>query len=270
MDILTNTFKRRLRQGQPQIGLWLALAHPITAEICAGAGFDWLLIDGEHAPNTLQTMLPQLQAIAPYPVAPVVRPSWNDPVQIKQLLELGAQTLLIPMVQSGAEAAAAVAAVRYPPQGVRGVGSSLARSSRWNRITDYLQRANDEICVLIQIETPQGVAALDDILACGGVDGVFIGPADLSANMGHLGNPEHPDVVKLIDDAITRIARSGKAAGILHSDIAKARHFLDLGATFVAVGVDSSVLARAVEKLTHEFKGAEVAGSTPARSGEPY
>ena len=269
MDILTNTFKQALRKGQPQIGLWAALAHSVTAEICAGAGFDWLLIDGEHAPNTLQTMLPQLQAVAPYPVAAVVRPSWNDPVQIKQILEIGAQTLLIPMVQSGAEAAAAVAAVRYPPHGIRGVGSSIARSARWNRIPDYLHRANDEMCVLIQIETPQGVDALDDILATEGVDGVFIGPADLSANMGHLGNPGHPEVAKLIDETIGRIVRSGKAAGILHSDIARARHFLDLGATFVAVGVDASLLARAAERLAGEFK-ASAPGSTAPKSGGPY
>jgi 4-hydroxy-2-oxoheptanedioate aldolase len=269
MDILTNTFKQALRQGKPQIGLWAALAHPVTAEICAGAGFDWILLDGEHAPNTLQTLLPQLQAAAPYPVAPVVRPSWNDPVQIKQILELGAQTLLIPMVQSGAEAAAAVAAVRYPPQGVRGVGSSIARSARWGRIPDYLQRANEQMCVLVQIETPQGVAALDDILATEGVDGVFIGPADLSANMGHLGQPGHPDVARTIDESITRIVRAGKAAGILHSDIARARHYLELGATFVAVGVDSSLLARAAEKLAGEFDRSP-ANAAPAAPAGPY
>lgn len=255
MDTLTNGFKQALREGRARIGLWSALTHATAAEICAGAGFDWLLIDGEHAPNTLQTMLQQLQAVAPYPVAPVVRPSWNDPVQIKQILEIGAQTLLVPMVQSAEEAAAAVAAVRYPPQGVRGVGSSLARSSRWNRIDNYLHRANEEMCVLIQIETPQGLAALDAILATDGVDGVFIGPADLSASMGHLGDPGHPDVVAAIEDAIGRIVRAGKAAGILHSDIATARRFLALGATFVAVGVDSSLLARAAEKLADAFKG---------------
>lgn len=267
MDILTNTFKRALAQRQPQIGLWAGLASAYTAEICAGAGFDWLLIDGEHAPNTLQTMLAQLQSIAAYPVAPVVRPSWNDPVQIKQILDAGAQTLLVPMVQSAEEAAAAVAAVRYPPQGIRGVGSALARSSRWNRIPNYLERANDEMCVLVQIETPRGIDALDDIMAVEGVDGAFIGPADLSAGMGYLGQPDHPDVIATINQAITRIAQSGKAAGILDGNVAQARHYLTLGATFVAVGVDALLLARAAEKLAGEFKMPLT--STPAANG-PY
>src|SRR5690606_35750994 len=152
-----------------------------------------------------------LQAVAPYPAAPVVRPAWNDSVLIKQLLDTGVQNLLIPMVQNADEAAAAVAAVRYPPQGIRGVGSALARASRWNRIPDYLKRANEEMCVLAQIETPAGLAALDDILKVEGLDGIFIGPSDLSANMGHIGNPGHPEVMAVIDDAITRIIKAGKA-----------------------------------------------------------
>ncbi|CUI26899.1 4-hydroxy-2-oxoheptanedioate aldolase [Achromobacter xylosoxidans] len=266
MDILTNQFKRALRAGTPQIGLWAGLASAYTSEIIAGAGFDWLLIDGEHAPNTLQTTLAQLQSVAAYPVAPVVRPAWNDPVQIKQILDTGAQTLLVPMVQSAEEAAAAVAAVRYPPAGIRGVGSALARSSRWNRIPDYLERANDEMCVLVQIETPRGVDALEDILAVDGVDGAFIGPADLSASMGYLGQPEHPEVARTIDAAIGRIVKSGKAAGILHSGVAQARHYLSLGATFVAVGVDAVLLARAAEKLAGEFKDVKPA----AKAGGPY
>ena len=267
MDILTNNFKRALRAGQPQIGLWAGMAHPYPAEICAGAGFDWLLIDGEHAPNTVQTVLAQLQAVAAYPVAPVVRPSWNDFVQIKQLLDAGAQTLLVPMIQSAEEAAAAVSAMRYPPEGIRGLGAALARASRWNRIPDYVRRANDEMCLLVQIETPEGLQALDEILAVDGVDGVFIGPADLSATMGHMGNPGHPDVRAAIDDAIVRIVRAGKAAGILHADAAQARHCLELGATFVAVGVDASLLARAAEKLAQDFKGAPAASG---KGGGPY
>ena len=266
MDILTNTFKQALRSGKPQIGLWAGLASAYSTEIIAGAGFDWLLIDGEHAPNTLQTTLQQLQSMAAYPVAPVVRPAWNDAVQIKQILDTGAQTLLVPMVQSAEEAAAAVAAVRYPPQGVRGVGSALARSSRWNRIPDYLRRANDEMCVLVQIETPRAVDALDDILAVDGVDGAFIGPADLSANMGYLGQPDHPEVRQAIDNAIRRIVQSGKAAGILHSNVERARHYLSLGASFVAVGVDAVLLARAAEKLAGEFKDVKPA----AKAGGPY
>jgi 4-hydroxy-2-oxoheptanedioate aldolase len=266
MDILTNTFKQALRDRKPQIGLWAGLASAYTSEIVAGAGFDWLLIDGEHAPNTLQTTLSQLQSVAAYPVAPVVRPAWNDSVQIKQILDTGAQTLLVPMIQSAEEAAAAVAAVRYPPAGIRGVGSALARSSRWNRIPNYLERANDQMCVLVQIETPAGIDALDEILAVDGVDGAFIGPADLSAGMGYLGQPEHPEVLKTIDEAITRIVRSGKAAGILHSGVAQAKHYLALGATFVAVGVDAVLLARAAEKLAGEFKDAK-----PVQTGNgPY
>ena len=150
---MENAFKTALKAGKPQIGLWLGLTSSYSAELLAGAGFDWLLIDGEHAPNSVQTILTQLQAIAPYPSQPVVRPSWNDPVQIKQLLDVGAQTLLVPMVQNADEARLAVSATRYPPAGIRGVGSALARASRWNRIPDYLHQANDAMCVLVQIET---------------------------------------------------------------------------------------------------------------------
>ncbi|MBB5215881.1 4-hydroxy-2-oxoheptanedioate aldolase [Parapusillimonas granuli] len=262
MDLLTNTFKRALAAKQPQIGLWVGLANGYSAEICAGAGFDWLLIDMEHAPNTLQSALAQLQAVAPYPVSPVVRPAWNDAVQIKQILDAGAQNLLVPMVQSAEEAAAAVAAVRYPPAGIRGVGSAIARSSRWNRIPDYLIRANQEMCVLVQIETPQGLAALDGILEVEGVDGVFIGPADLSASMGHLGNPGHPEVAQAIESAIARIVRSGKAAGILQANKDLARQYLQWGATFVAVGVDATLLARATEALAQSFKETEAPAAT--------
>lgn len=268
MHPLSNSFKQALKAGTPQIGLWAGLASPYTAEICAGAGFDWLLLDGEHAPNTLQTLLAQLQAMAPYPVTPVVRPAWNDPVLIKQILDIGAQNLLIPMIQSGAEAAAAVAATRYPPAGVRGVGSALARASRWNRIPDYLAQADAQMCVLAQIETPQGLAQLDDIARTEGVDGVFIGPADLSASMGHLGNPGHPEVKQAIENAIRRIIGAGKAAGILYADPVQARHYLDLGATFVAVGTDTNLLARASQSLAAEFRKGEPA---PAQGGTgPY
>ncbi|EFA7913229.1 4-hydroxy-2-oxo-heptane-1,7-dioate aldolase, partial [Escherichia coli] len=174
---MENSFKAALKAGRPQIGLWLGLSSSYSAELLAGAGFDWLLIDGEHAPNNVQTVLTQLQAIAPYPSQPVVRPSWNDPVQIKQLLDVGTQTLLVPMVQNADEAREAVRATRYPPAGIRGVGSALARASRWNRIPDYLQKANDQMCVLVQIETREAMKNLPQILDVEGVDGVFIGPA---------------------------------------------------------------------------------------------
>lgn len=251
--MLDNHFKQALANKQPQIGLWLGLANSYSAELLAGAGFHWLLIDGEHAPNDVRSVLTQLQAIAPYPSHPVVRPPWNDPVIIKQLLDTGAQTLLIPMVQSAEDAQLAVRACRYPPQGIRGVGSALARASRWNRETDYLQRANDHICVLVQIETRKGVENLDAILATEGVDGVFIGPADLSADMGFAGNPTHPEVQRVITDAIAAIRAAGKAPGILMANEKLAQHYLELGALFVAVGVDTTLLARSAEALASRF-----------------
>ncbi|MDN5987027.1 MAG: 4-hydroxy-2-oxoheptanedioate aldolase [Hafniaceae bacterium] len=255
---LHNSFKQALKEGRPQIGLWLGLCSSYSAELLAGAGFDWLLIDGEHAPNNIQTVLTQLQAIAPYPSQPVVRPSWNDAVQIKQLLDIGAQTLLIPMVQNSDEALAAVRATRYPPQGIRGVGSALARASRWNRIPNYLQQANEQMCVLVQIETREALRNLPHILDIEGIDGVFIGPADLSADMGYAGNPQHPEVKSAIENAILQIKAAGKAPGILMASPEVAEHYLQLGALFVAVGVDTTLLARAAENLAARFgKGNE-------------
>ncbi|HGM6602593.1 4-hydroxy-2-oxoheptanedioate aldolase [Serratia sp. BNK-10] len=252
--MLTNHFKRALQEKRPQIGLWLGLCSSYSAELLAGAGFDWLLIDGEHAPNNVQTVLGQLQAIAPYPSQPVVRPPWNDAVIIKQLLDVGAQTLLIPMIQNAEQARDAVRATRYPPHGVRGVGSALARASRWNRVPDYLQQADEQMCVLVQIETREAVKNLEAILQVEGVDGVFIGPADLSADMGFAGNPQHPEVQRTIDDAIARIRAAGKAPGILMANKALAQRYLEAGALFVAVGVDTTLLARAAEALANEFK----------------
>ncbi|MEE4612237.1 4-hydroxy-2-oxoheptanedioate aldolase [Serratia marcescens] len=252
--MLTNHFKRALQEKRPQIGLWLGLCSSYSAELLAGAGFDWLLIDGEHAPNNVQTVLGQLQAVAPYPSQPVVRPPWNDAVIIKQLLDVGAQTLLIPMIQNAEQARDAVRATRYPPHGVRGVGSALARASRWNRVPDYLQQADEQMCVLVQIETREAVKNLDAILQVEGVDGVFIGPADLSVDMGFAGNPQHPEVQRTIDDAIARIRAAGKAPGILMANKALAQRYLEAGALFVAVGVDTTLLARAAEALADEFK----------------
>lgn len=255
MPAPTNTFKQALKQGDTaQIGLWLGLANSYTAELLAGAGFDWLLIDAEHAPNDLQTILGQLQAIAPYPSHPIVRPPWPDAVRIKQILDLGAQTILAPMVETGEQAADVVAATRYPPQGIRGVGSALARSSGFNRMPEYLQTANDEICVLIQIETPKGVENLDDILATEGVDGVFIGPSDLSASMGYIGNPGHPEVQKVIEESIAKIVAAGKAPGILIADQALAQRYIELGALFVGVGTDTGLLMKSSNDLAAKFK----------------
>lgn len=250
---LTNKFKQTLKEKRPQIGLWLGLCSSYSAEILAGAGFDWLLIDGEHAPNDLQRVLRQLQAIAPYPSQPVVRPAWNDAVMIKQLLDIGAQTLLIPMIQNAAQASAAVSATRYPPQGVRGVGSALARASRWNRVADYVPQADKQICVLLQIETREALRNLPEILAVDGVDGVFIGPADLAADMGFAGDSQHPDVRQAIDNAMIQIKVADKAGGILMTTPEAAEHYLKLGALFVAVGVDVTLLARAAEALATRF-----------------
>ena len=240
---MENAFKTALKAGKPQIGLWLGLTSSYSAELLAGAGFDWLLIDGEHAPNSVQTVLTQLQAIAPYPSQPVVRPSWNDPVQ----------TLLVPMVQNADEARLAVSATRYPPAGIRGVGSALARASRWNRIPEYLHQANDAMCVLVQIETREALKNLPQILDVEGVDGVFIGPADLSADMGFAGNPQHPEVQAAIEQAIAQILSAGKAPGILMANEQLAKRYLSLGALFVAVGVDTTLLARSAEALAARF-----------------
>ena len=250
---MNNAFKAALKAGKPQIGLWLGLCSSYSAELLAGAGFDWLLIDGEHAPNNVQTVLPQLQAVAPYPGQPVVRPSWNDPVQIKQLLDVGAQTLLVPMVQNADEARLAVRATRYPPEGIRGGGSALARASRWNRVPNYLQEANDAMCVLVQIETREALKNLPQILDVDGVDGVFIGPADLSADMGFGGNPQHPEVQAAIESAIAQIRAAGKAPGILMANAPLAQRYLELGALFVAGGVDTTLLARSAEALAARF-----------------
>ncbi|NWL45100.1 4-hydroxy-2-oxoheptanedioate aldolase [Pseudomonas hunanensis] len=265
MDMPINHFKQRLRSGEPQIGLWLGLADAYCAELAANAGFDWLLIDGEHAPNDLRGMLAQLQAVAPYPSQAVIRPVIGDTALIKQVLDIGAQTLLVPMVETAEQAQQLVKAMHYPPKGVRGVGSALARASRWNSIPGYLDHADEKMCLLVQIENKEGLANLDEIVAVEGVDGMFIGPADLSAAMGHRGNPGHPEVQAVIEDAIVRIARAGKAAGILSADEKLARRYIELGAAFVAVGVDTTVLMRGLQGLVGKFK--EAPQQNTARDG---
>ncbi|KRB82323.1 hypothetical protein ASE00_09585 [Sphingomonas sp. Root710] len=257
-----NTFKAAIAEHSPQIGLWQALASPYTAEICAGAGFDWLMIDGEHAPNDIPLILAQLQAIAASGVEAVVRPPVGDPVIIKQLLDIGARSLLVPMVESGEQAELLVRAVRYPPFGIRGVGSAIGRASRWNRTPGYLQSAYEEICLLAQVESVTGLSAIEDIARVPGIDGVFIGPSDLAAALGHLGDPGHQDVQDVIERGIGRIRRAGKAAGILIADERLAQRYLELGASFVAVGTDITILARGAEALARRFKAAPA----PAKS----
>ena len=252
-----NPFKRALAQKELQIGLWLGLANSYTTEICAGAGFDWLLIDGEHAPNDLNTILAQLQVIAGYPASHAIArvPVGHGHVGaalIKQYLDLGVQTILVPMVDTAEQARAVVQATRYPPQGIRGMGG--ARASRWGRVADYGHQANEQICVLVQAETQTALDNLDAIVAVDGVDGVFIGPADLSASMGFIGQQDHPQVRAAMEDAFERILRAGKAPGILMADEALARRYIDLGGLFVAVGLDSNVLARHSSALAARFK----------------
>ena len=244
-----NEFKKALHARRPQIGLWMSLANAYTAEICATAGFDWLLIDGEHGPNDVRSMLAQLQAVAAYPGHAVVRAVSDDVALVKQLLDIGAQTLLVPMIDTAEQARRMVGATRYAPEGVRGVGSFIARVSRWGEREDYLAHANEEVCLLVQVESQTGLDNLDAICAVDCVDGVFIGPADLAASLGHRGNPGHPEVLAAIDEAIRRIVASGKAAGILSTDAALARHYLALGATFVAVGMDVRLLAAGARAL---------------------
>ena len=251
-----NPFKTALAQREAQIGLWLSMAQPYSAEICASTGFQWLLVDGEHAPNDVRSMLSQLQAVAAYPTHPVVRVVLGETALIKQVLDIGALTILVPMIDTAEQARAVVAATRYPPGGVRGVGAAAARAARWGARRDYLHVADDEICVLVQAESATALKNLDAICAVEGVDGVFIGPADLSASLGHVGDPNHPEVQAAIEDAIARILKAGKAPGILTSDEAQARHYLALGAVFVAVGLDTGILARQTRALAATFKQA--------------
>jgi 4-hydroxy-2-oxoheptanedioate aldolase len=264
---MSNSFKAALSRGEAQVGLWLSMAQPYSAEVCATAGFQWLLIDGEHAPNDVRSTLAQLQAVAAYPAQPVVRAVTGDTALIKQLLDIGVQTLLVPMVDSAEQAAALVSACRYPPQGIRGVGAAVARASRWGARRDYLNEANDEVCLLVQAETKTALGNLAAICAVEGVDGVFIGPADLAASMGHRGNPGHPEVQAAIEQAIATIVASGKAAGTLTGDVAAAKRYLELGARFVAVGIDITLLAQASRRLAGEFGlghgGATVTSSSP-------
>ena len=262
-----NTFKQALAARRPQIGLWLSMAQAYSAEVCATAGFQWLLIDGEHAPNELTSTLQQLQAVAPYPSHPVVRAVNADKDGIKKLLDIGVQTLLVPMIDTAEQAAAVVAATRYPPHGVRGVGAAVARASRWGLRRHYLDEADGETCVLVQAETVTALRNLASICAVDGVDGVFIGPADLAASMGHRGDPTHPEVQAAIDAAVRTIVASGKAAGTLTGDAALARHYLSLGASFVAVGIDVTLLAQATRRLAADF---ELSPPQPAPTGSPY
>ena len=251
-DLPRNLFKAGLASGKCQIGLWTSLPGTVPTEILCGCGFDWLVLDTEHAPGDPLTVLPQMQVMAAHDTAPVVRAAWNDKVLIKRFLDVGANTLLIPYVQNREEAEAAVAAMRYPPRGIRGVAGSV-RASRYGQVPDYILRAEEELCLIVQVETAEALERLEEIAGVDGVDAVFIGPADLSASMGHPGDQMHPEVVSAIEGAIDRLKAIGVPAGILTTgDFA--RSCIDRGALFVAVGSDAGAMAKGARELSAAYR----------------
>nr|WP_277344632.1 aldolase/citrate lyase family protein [Cellulomonas sp. IC4_254] len=261
---MSPTFREALAgAGRPLAGMWISSGSPLVAEICAGGGLDWLLVDMEHGPNDLPSVLAQLQAVAAYPVTPVVRVPVNDPVVLKQVLDLGAQNVMVPMVGSAEEARAAVAAVRYPPRGGRGVGSALARAARWNAVDGYLGRADEHVSLVVQVETADAVARAGDIAAVDGVDAVFVGPSDLAASMGLLGRQTHPDVTAAVLRILQSVHAAGVPAGVNAFDPAVADSYLAAGASFVLVGADVALLARGAEALAGRFAGS----AAPPRAG---
>ncbi len=253
MSAAINQFKAALARDEQLIGLWLGLAEPYTSELCAQVGFDWLLIDGEHGPNDLRTILAQLRAIHGYKSLPVVRPPSDDRVLLKQYLDIGVQSFLVPMIESAEQASEVVRSLRYPPHGVRGVGSALARASDFNSRSNYLATANEQVCILVQIETVKGVDALEDILLVDGVDGVFIGPSDLAADMGHLGNAGISEVQEVVVASLKSIIDSGKASGILSFDRELANNYQKMGTNFLAVGSDVGVFGAGLRGLHHQY-----------------
>lgn len=251
-EFQTNTFKHAIAAGKLQIGLWSSLCSNIAAEIISDSGFDWILLDTEHSPNEIPGLVQQLQAVQRGTASPIIRPAWNDAVLAKRCLDIGAQTLLFPYVQNVEEARRAVASTRYPPQGIRGV-SVAARASRYGRVPGYLGKANSEVCVLVQVETREAMKDIEAIAGVDGVDGVFIGPSDLAASLGHLGNPAHPEVQEAIHDAVKRLKAVGKPAGILTGNEDEIRRYIEWGYLFVAVGADVGLLAKAADTLAKKF-----------------
>ena len=252
MDLPANAFKAALKRGELQIGLWSSLCSPIVSEIISQSGFDWILVDTEHSPNEPPDVLAQLQALKGGTATPIVRPAWNDAVLLKRLLDIGVQAVLVPFVQNAEEARKAVAACRYPPAGIRGITTS-GRGSHYGRVSDYLKRADGEICVLVQVETGEALARIEEIASVDGVDGVFIGPADLSASLGHIGNPNHPEVQAAVQDAVKRLTAIGKPAGILTPSEPDARRYIEWGYRFVAVGSDLGLMAKHADALAKAF-----------------
>lgn len=270
MKIPENSFKRALYAGKQQYGFWLGLCNPLSAELCAHAGYDWVLIDGEHAPNDLNSILAQLQAVSATTAHPVVRLVEGRTALIKQYLDAGAQTLLIPMVETAEQARELVRAVRYPPAGVRGVGTALARAARWNMIDDYFKTVDDEICLLIQIESVAALDNLDEILSVEGIHGVFIGPADLAGSMGHLGNPSHPDIKAAAEAAVKKIRAAGLPAGTLATNKPVAKYYESVGMQFIALGVDTLALANGARNTLNDFLSEDDENTPPPQGNGAY
>jgi 4-hydroxy-2-oxoheptanedioate aldolase len=253
-DLKQNKFKRGLKTTTPQIGLWMSLTSSVATEVAAGAGFDWLLIDMEHSANDISEVVQHLRAAEGGTAEPIVRPPWNEPVLVKRLLDQGVTSFLFPFVQSAEEARRAVEATRYPPKGIRGMAGTV-RANRWGRVPDYVNRAEAEICVLVQVETRKAVSVVEEIAGVDGVDGVFIGPADLSADFGRHNKWAEPDVWNVILDTGRRIKAAGKSAGFLSGAEKECRGVLEAGFGFVAVGADTGILARQTEALVRMYKG---------------
>jgi 4-hydroxy-2-oxoheptanedioate aldolase len=253
MELNRNAFKHALAAGKLQIGLWSSLSSNIVAEIIGDCGYDWILLDTEHSPNEVPALMAQMQAMQRGTATPIVRPAWNDAVLIKRIMDIGAQTLLVPFVQNAEEARRAAAATLYPPRGIRGTAGS-SRASRYGRVGDYLKKANSEVCLLVQVETREALEQIDAIAKVDGIDGVFIGPSDLAASLGHIGNQQHPEVQAAIEGAAKRLKAVGKAAGILTPNEEEARRYISWGYTFVAVGSDNGVLKAGADALVKKFK----------------
>lgn len=264
-DFPRNRFKARLASGRTQFGLWLGIPDNSVAELLAGAGFDWLLVDHEHGAFELGDVLAHLQAIAPYDVAPIVRPVDGSGALLKKFCDIGAQSFIVPMIDTAEQAAAVVAAVKYPPEGRRGLGTSMARAARWNSVPRYLERANEEMCVVVQAETTTAIDNLAAIANTQGVDGVFIGPSDLSASMGHTGNASHPEVIEVVSEGIRTIHAAGKYAGLLCLDESRVSHFVDCGANFIGVGVDTLLLGNGARTLAARYTPGD--GDAPSDAG---
>ncbi|WP_019938759.1 aldolase/citrate lyase family protein [Bordetella sp. FB-8] len=266
MHLPINPFKAALARNEPQYGIWAGFATSYAAEIVAGTGYDWMLIDGEHAPNTVPSLLGQLQSVAPYVTHPVVRPVSGDPILIKQLLDVGTQTLMVPMVETAEQARALVRAMRYPPHGIRGVGGGLIRATRWDAVPNYIKRAHEQLCLIVQVESRLGAENVTEIAAVDGVDAVFIGPADLSTGMGYAGDASQPEVQASIRGAIEATRASDKACGILAPREEDARRYAEWGCTFIAVAIDVSLLRQAAIDNLARYREPAVAAISHSRT----